>query len=136
MKDKAEIFVFGSNLAGRHGKGAAHIAYREHGAAYNVGVGPWGKSYAIPTKDWNLAPLPLGVIQVYVYQFLNYADMSQHSSENIFRVTRVGCGYTGYQDHEMAAVFLLRDIPKNCAFDTKWKQFLGKKAKYWGTYDG
>lgn len=54
-----EIFVFGSNLAGRHGKGAALYARQHYGAIYGQGVGRQGNSYAIPTKDGKLNPLPL-----------------------------------------------------------------------------
>jgi len=46
-----EIFIFGSNEAGRHGKGAALHARQHHGAEYGVGVGRTGDAYAIPTKD-------------------------------------------------------------------------------------
>ena len=57
------IFVFGSNLAGRHGAGAALYAYRNHGTIYGDGIGPMGTSYAIPTKDAKLRTLPHRSIQ-------------------------------------------------------------------------
>ena len=65
-----EVFVFGSNLAGRHGKGAALHARQQHGAIYGQGVGLQGSSYAIPTKDSLLRTLPLSEINKYVYDFL------------------------------------------------------------------
>lgn len=43
-----EIFVFGSNLAGAHGGGAARLAYNRFGAIWGQGVGLQGQSYAIP----------------------------------------------------------------------------------------
>ena len=58
MTDKPWIFVFGSNLAGRHGKGAALFARQERGAIYGVGQGRTGNAYAIPTKDERLRTLP------------------------------------------------------------------------------
>jgi hypothetical protein len=64
------IFVFGSNLAGRHGKGAALCARQHHGAVYGVGVGRTGDSYAIPTKDVTLRTLPLKTIEAFVDQFI------------------------------------------------------------------
>lgn len=53
------VFVFGSNLAGRHGKGAALEAAQHWGAQYGVGEGRTGNAYALPTKDANLRTLPL-----------------------------------------------------------------------------
>lgn len=67
------IFVFGSNLAGRHGKGAALFARRNHGAIYGQGVGRQGNSYAIPTKDAKLRTLPLVTIHEHVGDFIVYA---------------------------------------------------------------
>ena len=57
------IFVFGSNQAGRHGKGAALYARQNHGVVYGVGEGITGNSYAIPTKDYNLRTRPLDSIR-------------------------------------------------------------------------
>ena len=73
-----KVFVFGSNLAGRHGKGAALYARQYYGAIYGngvgmQGVGAQGSSYAIPTKDHNLKTLPLREIEVHVHNFLNFA---------------------------------------------------------------
>lgn len=46
-----QIFVFGSNTQGRHGKGAALTAKEKFGAVYGQASGLQGKSYAIVTKD-------------------------------------------------------------------------------------
>ena len=59
------IFVFGSNKAGRHGKGAAKYALENHGAIYGQGEGLQGNSYAIPTKDENLKPISLQGIDMH-----------------------------------------------------------------------
>ena len=64
-----ELFVFGSNEAGRHGKGAALHAKQHYGAEYGVGVGPSGDAYAIPTKDGKLKTLPLTKIHEYWASF-------------------------------------------------------------------
>ncbi len=60
------IFVFGSNESGMHGKGAAVIAMKNHGAVYGVGYGPMGQSFAIPTKDWRIDRLPFEFVKFYV----------------------------------------------------------------------
>ena len=52
--NKTHIFVFGSNLAGRHGKGAALFAKQNHGAIYGQNMGLQRNSYAIPTKESKL----------------------------------------------------------------------------------
>ncbi len=97
-----EIFVFGSNLAGRHGKGAALEAKRKYGAIYGQGVGLQGRSYAIPTKDAQLKTLPLEKIKPYVEQFLQFAkDNPQHN----FWVTSIGCGLAGYHPLDIAWMF-------------------------------
>jgi hypothetical protein len=68
------VFVFGSNLAGRHGKGAALWARQRRGAIYGQGAGPHGNAYAIPTKARQLRVLALNVICDHVRDFLDYAQ--------------------------------------------------------------
>ena len=110
------IFVFGSNLAGRHGKGAALFARYNHGAIYGRGVGLQGQSYAIPTKDEHLRTLPLHVIEPYVSDFLAFAK--EHSWMK-FNVTRIGCGLAGYTDHQIAPMF--KGAPTNCVLPEGWR---------------
>jgi hypothetical protein len=116
------IFVFGSNEAGRHGKGAALHAKIHHGARYGVGVGRCGNSYAIPTKDGNIKTLPLLKIKFYVDQFLEYARLNTNLE---FFVTRIGCGLAGYKDEDIAPMFY--DAPFNCTLPEEWK-FLTKSS--------
>jgi len=97
-----DIFVFGSNLAGRHGKGAALHARKIFGAVYGQGIGRQGSSYAIPTKDGSLQTLPLSSIRRYVAEFIAYAR--QHP-ELTFMVTAVGCGLAGYKPDQIAPMF-------------------------------
>lgn len=111
-----QIFVFGSNLAGRHGKGAALTAKLYHGAVYGHGVGRQGNSYAIPTKDAQLHTLPLHIIEKYVMDFKQYAN--QHPELNFF-VTRIGCGLAGYTDEVIAPMF--KNAPKNCELPLTWR---------------
>lgn len=106
------MFVYGANLAGRHGKGAALYAVRHYGAIYGQGIGRQGQSYAIPTKDLRLKTLPLEAIRVFVLQFLVYAK--QHP-ELDFQVTRIGCGLAGYRVSDIEPMF--KNAPANCHFD-------------------
>lgn len=109
------IFVFGSNLAGRHGKGAALYARKYKGAVYGEGIGLHGNSYAIPTKDEKLKSLPLSLIRFYVKQFLFYASTCP---ELEFEVTRIGCGLAGYTDTDIAPMF--KGAPSNCHLPNGW----------------
>ena len=92
-----EIFVFGSNLNGLHGGGAARIAYQKFGAQWGKGVGMQGKSYGIPTMHGGVE-----VIKPYVDEFIEFA--SQHK-EYTFLVTRIGCGIAGFSPNEIAPLF-------------------------------
>ena len=102
------IFVFGSNLAGRHGRGAAQWAVKHRGAIYSRGQGLQGRAYAIPTKDANLVALPLGSISIYVAEFLRFA---RTYPELEFELTAIGCGLAGYQPEQIAPMFA--DAPEN-----------------------
>ena len=79
-----EVFVFGSNIGGKHVGGAARQAYQKFGAEWGVGSGPTGKCYAIPTMHGGIE-----VVASYVDAFIKYA--SEHP-ELRFLVTKVGCG--------------------------------------------
>jgi hypothetical protein len=113
---KNQIFVFGSNLAGRHGKGAALTAYRKYGAIYGQGVGMQGNSFAIPTKDENLNTLPVNKIEKYVNNFIKYATLNPDLT---FQVTRIGCGLAGYEDSDIAPLFI--NAPSNCILPVGWR---------------
>lgn len=114
------IFVFGSNLAGRHGKGAALWARQHRGAVYGVGEGRMGQSYALPTKDRVLRTLPLEYIERYsVHNFLAYARA--HKNET-FELTPVGCGLAGYSHNEVAPLF--RNAPANVVLPAEFKAVL------------
>ena len=92
-----EVFVFGSNLAGRHGGGAAYVAWRKFGAVMGQGVGLQGQSYAIPTMQGGVE-----TIKPYVDEFIAFA---QAHPELFFYVTRIGCGIAGFRDDEIAPLF-------------------------------
>ena len=113
------IFVFGSNLAGRHGKGAALYARTHHNAQYGVGIGLTGSAYAIPTKDHKLKTLPLPTIQSYVDQFLAFAKNSPHLT---FTLTPIGCGLAGYRYPDIAPMFL--DSPPNVIVPEEFLQVI------------
>lgn len=122
-----KILCFGSNEAGVHGRGAAKDAYQKHGARWGKGYGHYGDSFAVPTKDRQIKTLPLERIKMYVDGLKAYAA---GNPELIFQVTRLGCGLAGYQDKDIAPLFLGSSL--NCQFDSAWKSFLGVEFTYWG----
>lgn len=92
-----EIFVFGSNLAGMHGGGAARVARLRFGAVLGNGVGIQGQSYAIPTMQGGVE-----TIRPYVNDFVAYAQ--QHPDQQ-FLVTPIGCGIAGFDPEDIAPLF-------------------------------
>jgi hypothetical protein len=122
------IFVFGSNLAGIHGAGAALFAKDNFGAEFGVGYGPTGNAYAIPTKNRSIKTMSKTPIRYYVNEFIKYA---KEHPELTFKVTRVGCGLAGYSNKDIAPMF--KGSPVNCHFDYGWKPWLGDEYTYWGS---
>lgn len=112
-----EVFVFGSNLAGIHGRGSARAAMVNHGAVLGVGVGFKGRSYAIPTKDANLKTLPLDRIEHYVSEFILFA---RQYPEMRFNIVAIGCGLAGYKPAQIAPMFT--NAPSNCVLPEEFMQ--------------
>ena len=101
------IFVFGSNLKGMHGGGAAFYAFKHFGAVMGCGVGLRGQSYAIPTMQGGVE-----TINPYVDEFISFA---KEHPELFFYVTRIGCGIAGFRDKEIAPLFAEAiDVPNIC----------------------
>lgn len=121
---KRKIFVFGSNLGGYHGAGSAKHALDFHGAKYGVGVGLWGNSYAIPTKDSNIETLDLDTINDYVDQFIEFA---RANPEWEFDVVAIGCGLAGFTPDQIAPMFFY--APDNCNLPVEFINILVKKEE-------
>ena len=95
--EENEIFVFGSNLQGMHGGGAARVAHEKFGAVWGEGIGLQGQSYAIPTMHGGV-----DTIAPYVNDFIAFA---KERPELKFLVTEIGCGIAGFRISEMAPLF-------------------------------
>lgn len=136
MADTNIVFVFGSNLAGRHGAGAALSARLQYGAIYGQGEGLQGRSYAIPTKDGRDGGslsrpsqiLELRVIKKYVDNFLRFAARNPQLT---FKVTAIGTGKAGFSHDDIGPMFC--NAPPNCVLPTKWKDYMmdAESRKYW-----
>ena len=110
-----EVFVFGSNLAGMHGGGAARIAHLYFGAVMGNGDGIQGQSYAIPTMQGGV-----DTIRPYVDKFIAYAK--QHPDKQ-FLVTRIGCGIAGFSADEIAPLFADAATVENISLpDDFWEE--------------
>ena len=120
------VFVFGSNLSGIHGAGAAHYARWNRGAEMGIGVGIQGQSYALPTKGLKLTFMPLEEVEVHIDTFKRFAVENPNLE---FQVTQVGCGLAGFTKEQIAPLF--KGSPSNCYFDLEWQPLLGDSHNYW-----
>ena len=107
-----EVFVFGSNLAGAHGGGAALLAYRKFGAIWGQGVGLQGQSYGIPTMHGGV-----DAIKPYVDEFIEFAKTRPDLT---FLVTRVGCGIAGFTNEEISPLFVKAHEVENIVLPSGW----------------
>ena len=112
------IFVFGSNLAGKHYGGAAKYAVDKFGAVFGEAEGPTGQAYAIPTLNADFQQVPLDLIKSSVENFKVHASL--HPALE-FYVTRIGCGIAGFKDSDIAPLFV--GSPCNCTFDPQWSSY-------------
>lgn len=104
------IFVFGSNLQGIHGAGAAYTAYKDYGARMFHAEGIMGRSYALPTVNTVYQPkMDLQDVKKHVDIFKKCADLNSHL---VFLVTQIGCGLAGHKVSEVAPMFA--ECASNC----------------------
>lgn len=123
------IFVFGSNMAGRHGAGAALAALKFHGAIFGKGEGLAGNSYALPTKGWHVEMLTFEEVLPGIERFKKFA---RDNPKLTFQLTRVGCGRAGFTDAEIAPTF--DDAPTNVLMPEEWRPYLTRDFQYWGAF--
>jgi len=121
MNQNTEIFVFGSNLSGIHGAGAARYALQHHGAVMGQGMGLQGTSYALPTKGVKISFMPLADIGRHVVAFISFAKIRPDLT---FRVTRVGCGLAGFKDTKIAPLFKEALPLKKVRLPQGWRHFI------------
>lgn len=114
-----EVFVFGSNLCGRHGAGAAYLAKKRFGAVSGIPRGIQGQSYAIPTKDRRLVRRPLEDINWEIVEFLACAA---YHPNYIFLVTEIGCGLAGYTPKDIAPLFFKQPISENVLLPRRFEE--------------
>lgn len=119
-----ETFVFGSNLSGIHGGGAARLAHEKFGAIYGNGIGLQGQSYAIPTKSEGIKrSLTVSEIQPYVNLFIGYA---MQNPDMLFLVTEIGCGLAGNSAEDIAPLFKYAVMVPNIHLPEKFWKVLNK----------
>ncbi len=104
----SDIFVFGSNEQGIHGKGAALYAVKKWGAIRGIGAGLQGRAYAIPTKSTPRRTLPIEKVGSYVRDFIEHARLHP---ENRYLLSKIGCGLAGFSEAEISPLF--SDSPSN-----------------------
>jgi len=111
-----QVFVFGSNLAGRHGAGAARVALEKFGAKYGIGEGLQGQSYAFPTLDSYFRKVPVLTLKMAVYNLYQTCHLNPDKE---FLLTKVGCGIAGFDEDYMKSLFY-EPRPANLIFPEGW----------------
>lgn len=92
-----EIFVFGSNIRGFHGGGAARIANKKFGAEWGVGEGLTGQCYALPTME--------GGVDYIAEKVRRFLECAKTHPELKFYVTKIACGIAGFTVAEIGPLF-------------------------------
>lgn len=110
-----EIFVFGSNLLGQHGGGAAKIAHEKFGARWGVGMGLTGQCYAFPTLNEKYEKMEVSELKAFVASLKLTAELIP---SKLFLLTKVGCGIAGFEESEMKVLF--EDMPPNVIKPKGW----------------
>jgi hypothetical protein len=118
-----EVFVFGSNLSGKHGKGAAKTAMYKFGARWGQASGLQGKSYGIPTKGRNLDVLNINEITYHVEKFIKFA---KNNPQLTFLVTEIGCGLARFSPKQIAPLFLKAKELSNVHLPKRFWDILNK----------
>jgi len=111
------IFVFGSNLDGIHGAGAARHAMQWHGAVYGQGEDHWGNSYALPTKGHGITDMTLAQIEPNIERFLDYAKAYPNMT---FILTPIGTGLAGHAKRDIWAILERYGVPRNVYLTSTW----------------
>ena len=122
-----EVFVFGSNYSGRHGAGAAYLAWNKFGAEMGIGEGLTGQCYALPTMDEYFRTLPLVEIKGKIENFINVCK--EHIGK-VFLLTKIGCGIAGYSPAQIALLFKeFLPLPSNLMLPREFHELLYKKKR-------
>lgn len=131
--DADKVFVFGSNLLGLHGGGAAKFAMDYCRAIWGIGQGYQNSSiadgvgcYALPTKYTPAESMTITEVFYAIRLFVAYARTAKNFT---FFVTRVGCGLAGFTDEEIAPSFF--NAPDNCILPPEWKALMEKEDAEW-----
>jgi hypothetical protein len=112
------VFVFGSNREGRHGKGAALDAVKNHGAIYGRASGIQGGSYAIITKELRkfMPAVSIEEVKKGVDEFIAFA---KNNPDMKFYITPIGCGLAGFVPSQIGPMF--DGAPANCVLPKEFK---------------
>lgn len=120
-----QIFVFGSNTEGRHGKGSALIAREKFGAKYGQSKGLQGHSWAIVTKDLTKKIHPSVSKEYIINQIKELYQYAKENKEKEFLIAYgVNKNLNAYSPQEMADMFSSNEIPENIVFEENFSKLL------------
>lgn len=119
MEPDSHVFVFGTDIDGRHESESGRMAMRLHGAQRGTRNGLTGNAYAIPSVASDGTPLRLAVMANYVTPFIEYATAHPRT---IFQIARFGAGGAEHSDEDMAGLFA--KVPANCRLPGRWQTLI------------
>ena len=121
-----QVWVFGSNTEGRHGKGAALFAMKKCGAIYGKARGPQGRSYAIITKNLRKRNHPSVSKEFIIEQIGEFYEFAKKywDLEFLIAYSGIGANLNGYSNQEMADMFSQFSIPDNIVFEKQFSKLL------------
>lgn len=127
-----QVFVFGSNLSGIHGAGAARMAHNKFGAEWGIGEGLTGRCYAFPTKAHDVAT-PLTWTQMRVKMSAFWTTVDANPAKDFF-VTEVGTGLAGQPHLHMALLFSPALLRHNVYLSARWWRIISEVAAKGGQF--
>jgi hypothetical protein len=121
-----QIFVFGSNTQGRHGKGAALLAHKYFGAIYGQAEGFQGHCYAICTKDLTKDVHPSISKHSIIAQIkILYIEAIVYHTYEFLVAYSLSTNLNGYTPQEMADMFAQAGpIPDNIVFNKDFAKLI------------
>ena len=112
-----EYFVFGSNLLGSHGAGAALFAKENFGAIEGQAEGLQGRCYAIPTLTKDFQQREYSDLKTSIQKFMNFAI---ENPDKKFLMSAIGTGIAGFSESYMQGFFRYIDVPDNIIKPKGW----------------
>lgn len=108
------IYVFFSNIEGKHESGAAKVSYEKFGAVWGKAFHSMGQSYAICVK-WRVTAKDIKFMQAQIETLYYWCKKNKESDFYVMCNAHANLGE--YTPDEMVKVFKSHPIPENIVFE-------------------